>query len=60
MQHALASRAVIDNAQRILMRRTACTAEQAIEMLRRTARRTNMALRDVAHQIVGRAQDRLR
>lgn len=56
MQHALASRAVINNAQRILMRRTACTAEQAIEMLRRTARRTDRTLREVAHQIVGRAQ----
>lgn len=56
MQRALASRGVIDKAQRPLMRRTACTPEQAIGMLRRTAGRTNLTLRDVAHQIVGRAQ----
>lgn len=52
LQHALASREIIGQAQGILMERERITAEQAFELLRRASQRLNLKLRAVAQEIV--------
>lgn len=58
MRRALASRAVIDKARRILMRTRSCTAEEAFQLLVQASRHSNSTLRDAAHQVVRRARHR--
>jgi len=46
---------VIEQAKGVLMAQTGCGPEQAFEMLRRTSQRTNIKVRDLADDVVGRA-----
>ena len=46
---------VIEQAKGIVMAQTGCTAEQAFDMLRRASQRSNIKVRDLAEDIVGRA-----
>ena len=46
---------VIEQAKGIVMAQTGCTAEQAFDMLRRASQRSNIKVRDLADDIVGRA-----
>jgi hypothetical protein len=46
---------VIEQAKGIVMAQTGCTAEQAFGMLRRASQRSNIKVRDLADDIVGRA-----
>lgn len=52
LQGALFSRAVIGQAQGILIERERVTAEQAFDILRRASQHLNMKLRDVAQALV--------
>jgi GAF domain-containing protein len=56
LQTALDSRAVIDQAKGILMGQTHCTADEAFRQLARRSQESNVKLRDVAAEIVRRAQ----
>ena len=58
MEAALHTRPVIDWAIGILMGQTPCTAERAFEILRAVSQRRNVKLRDVAAEIVERAERR--
>ena len=58
MRQALASRAVVEKARRIVMGARSCTAEEAYQLLLRAARHSNSTLRDAARQIVQRAKRR--
>jgi len=46
---------VIEQAKGILMAQTGCGAEQAFDMLRRASQRSNIKIRELADDIVGRA-----
>ena len=46
---------VIEQAKGIVMAQTGCTAEQAFDMLRQASQRSNIKVRDLAEDIVGRA-----
>jgi hypothetical protein len=52
LQGALATRAVIGQAQGILIERERITADQAFDILRRASQHLNLKLRDVAQQLV--------
>ncbi|MDN3023572.1 GAF and ANTAR domain-containing protein [Streptomyces sp. S.PB5] len=52
LQHAIASRTVIDQALGILMSQERCGAERAFEFLSRASQNRNMKLRDLAADIV--------
>jgi GAF domain-containing protein len=52
MQHALESRAVIDQAKGILMERHKFTADQAFQALAQTSMKTNTKVRDIADHLV--------
>jgi AmiR/NasT family two-component response regulator len=52
LQHALASRAVIDQALGIIMGQNRCTADEAFDILRATSQNRNVKLRDVAAAMV--------
>lgn len=55
LEAALSSRAVIDQAKGILMAQQCCSAQQAFDLLRMASQHRNVKLRDVAQQIVARA-----
>lgn len=55
---AMASRATIEQAKGILMARGGLSADQAFEMLVRASQRDNRKVRDVATELVKRAQQR--
>jgi GAF domain-containing protein len=57
MQHAMASRAVIEQAKGILVAQTRCTPEQAFDLLIRKSQHSNRKLRDIAQVIVDSAQN---
>jgi AmiR/NasT family two-component response regulator len=50
------SRAAIEQAKGILMARQHCTADDAFDILRRASQRENRKLRDIADEMVRRAQ----
>jgi GAF domain-containing protein len=52
LQHALASRAVIDQALGIIMGQNRCTADEAFDILRTTSQNRNVKLRDIAAAMV--------
>lgn len=54
---ALASRAVIGQAQGILMERERITADDAFDVLRRASQELNVKLRDVAQRLVDTGED---
>jgi len=56
LQRALAGREVIDLAKGIIMKTTGCDANQAFETLVKQSQAENRKLRDVAADIVARAQ----
>jgi GAF domain-containing protein len=56
MQEAMASRAVIEQAKGILIAESGCSPEQAFDLLIRQSQAANRKLRDIAHDIVQRAQ----
>lgn len=56
LQQALVSRAVIDYAVGILMSGTRCNPDEAFQMLVRASQRQNRKVRDIAAEIVERAQ----
>jgi GAF domain-containing protein len=53
---ALASRSVIDQAIGIIMAQQRCSAREAFALIRQSAQRRNIRLRDAAAQIVGGAE----
>jgi GAF domain-containing protein len=55
LNEALSSRSVIDQARGILIARTGCTAEDAIETLKKRSQHENRKLRDIATEIVNDA-----
>jgi GAF domain-containing protein len=56
MEKALAGRAVIEQAKGIVMGQRHCTAEEAFEVLAKASQAANRKLRDVATDLVHRAQ----
>jgi GAF domain-containing protein len=52
LQHALASRAVIDQALGIIMGQNRCSADEAFEILRTTSQNRNVKLRDIASAMI--------
>jgi GAF domain-containing protein len=52
LNEALTSRSVIDQARGILIARTGCTADDAIDTLKQRSQRENRKLRDIAAEIV--------
>lgn len=56
LSEAIASRATIEQAKGILMGAQGCTADQAFGILRRASQNRNAKLRDIAADIVSRAQ----
>ena len=52
----LASMPVIEQAKGILMAQTGCGAQEAFDMLRRASQRSNVRIRDLAGEIVRRAE----
>ncbi|MEV7883900.1 GAF and ANTAR domain-containing protein [Streptomyces sp. NPDC002817] len=52
LQHAIASRTVIDQALGILMAQQRCSGERAFEILSRASQNRNVKLRDLARDIV--------
>ena len=59
LEHALRSRAVIDQAIGIVMAESRCDADQAFATLSRASNNRNMKLRDLATEIVMRVGGRL-
>jgi GAF domain-containing protein len=58
MQEAMRSRATIEQAKGMIMCRSHCTSEEAFDMLVRASQRENRKLRNIAREIVERAQRR--
>lgn len=56
MQTAMASRAVIEQAKGIIMGQRHCSADDAFAILTRVSQEANRKLREVAAELVGRAQ----
>ena len=56
LKQALTSRAVIDQAKGIIMGLQGCSADEAFDVLRRASQRENRKLRDIAQDMVERAQ----
>jgi len=52
LQHALASRALIDQALGIIMSQNRCTADDAFDILRTTSQNRNVKIRDIAVALV--------
>jgi hypothetical protein len=52
LRNQLASQPVIEQAKGIIMANSHCDQDQAFDFLRRASQRTNVKLRDVAHQVV--------
>lgn len=57
LREALASRAVIERAKGVLIARERCGEDEAFDILRRASQRENRKLREIAEEIVARAQD---
>jgi GAF domain-containing protein len=57
MQHAMESRAVIEQAKGILMRDNRCSPDEAFAMLVRASNTANRKLRDIAQSLVESAQE---
>jgi GAF domain-containing protein len=55
LNEALSSRSVIDQARGILIARTGCSADDAIEVLKQRSQRENRKLRDIAADMVADA-----
>jgi len=49
---------VIEQAKGVLMARQGCDADQALDLLCRAAQRSNLPVRELAEQIVTKAQRR--
>jgi len=60
LRHAVASREIIGEAKGIIMERESCTRDEAFEVLRRASQRENRKLRDLAEDLVLRAETRER
>jgi len=58
LQEAMRSRATIEQAKGLLMSRSRCTPDEAFDMLARASQRENRKLRDIANELVERAQSR--
>ncbi|AEV86355.1 histidine kinase [Actinoplanes sp. SE50] len=58
LQAAMAGRAVIEQAKGIIMGQRHCTADEAFTILSRASQESNRKLRDVAAELVDRAQRR--
>jgi GAF domain-containing protein len=58
MEHALATRSVIDQAIGIIMSQQRCTAEQAFGVLRKHSQNNNLKLRTVAERMVAKVSGR--
>lgn len=56
LQKAMESRAVIEQAKGILMARQKCSSDAAFDILRRASQRENRKLRDIAVDLVQRAE----
>ena len=56
LQARLDTMPVIEQAKGILMAQTACGAQEAFDMLRRASQRANIRVRDLASEIVSRAE----
>src|SRR5581483_488446 len=56
LEEALSSRAVIEQAKGVIMAQSRCTPNEAFDMLRRASQRTNRKVRDLAVELVRRAQ----
>ena len=54
LEHALASRSVIDQAVGVLMAQQGCNADAAFDLLRRHSQNTNRKLREVAADVITR------
>ncbi|HUQ62598.1 MAG TPA: ANTAR domain-containing protein [Acidimicrobiales bacterium] len=52
LEEALTTRDVIGQAKGILMVRQSCSADEAIDVLRRASQRANRKLRDIAQDLV--------
>jgi GAF domain-containing protein len=52
LQHALASRAVIDQALGIVMGQNRCTADEAFDTLRTISQNRNVKVRDIAAEMI--------
>lgn len=60
MRARLETLPTIEQAKGILMARSGCSPEEAFDMLRQASQRTNVPVRQVAQEIVGRATARRR
>jgi AmiR/NasT family two-component response regulator len=58
MAARLDSQPVIEQAKGILIAQVGCTPDEAFAMLRAASQRTNVRVRDLAHEIVDRAASR--
>ena len=56
LQQALDGRAVIERAKGVLIAHTRCSEEQAFERLRRASQEQHRPLREIAAEVVARAQ----
>ena len=55
LMRAMASRAVIEQAKGVIVARERCTPDDAFEVLRRASQRENVAVRELAQQLVSNA-----
>lgn len=55
LTRAMASRAVIEQAKGVIVARERCTPDAAFEILRRASQRENVAVRELAQQLLTRA-----
>jgi GAF domain-containing protein len=60
LEHAMASRAGIEQAKGVLIGESGVTSDEAFDLLKRASQRQNRKLREVASEIVNRAQERRR
>ncbi len=60
LQQAMESRASIEQAKGILIEQSGVNEDEAFQLLRRASQRENRKLRDIATEVVRRAQERQR
>ncbi len=58
LEQAMVSRAGIEQAKGVLMAQSGVSSDEAFELLKRASQRENRKLREVAEEIVKRAQER--
>lgn len=58
LERAMASRAQIEQAKGVLIEQSGVTSDEAFELLKRASQRENRKLREIAVEVVKRAQDR--